>query len=76
MSKDEAGDFILGYTGCNDVSSRASQFAQSQWCFSKGFDTSCPLGPTLVSTKVISDVQGLRIRGLKNGAVMQDCGIE
>lgn len=37
-------DYILGYSAANDVSSRDAQFGQSQWCFSKGFDGSCPLG--------------------------------
>jgi 2-keto-4-pentenoate hydratase/2-oxohepta-3-ene-1,7-dioic acid hydratase in catechol pathway len=44
VSEAEAGDYVLGYTAANDVSSRTSQNAQSQWCFSKGFDGSCPLG--------------------------------
>jgi 2-keto-4-pentenoate hydratase/2-oxohepta-3-ene-1,7-dioic acid hydratase in catechol pathway len=44
VREDEALEYVLGYTACNDVSSRASQFAQSQWCFSKGFDGSCPIG--------------------------------
>ena len=44
VSESEAMDYVLGYTAANDVSSRASQFAQSQWCYSKGFDGACPLG--------------------------------
>jgi len=44
VSESEAIYCILGYTAANDVSSRTSQFAQSQWCFSKGFDGSCPIG--------------------------------
>jgi 2-keto-4-pentenoate hydratase/2-oxohepta-3-ene-1,7-dioic acid hydratase in catechol pathway len=44
VSEADALDYVLGYTASNDVSSRSSQFAQSQWCFSKGFDTSCPIG--------------------------------
>lgn len=39
-----AMDYVLGYTACNDISSRTSQFAQSQWNFSKGFDGACPIG--------------------------------
>lgn len=69
-------DYVLGYTAANDVSSRTSQFAQSQWCYSKGFDGACPLGPVLVSSSLIPDPAKLHIRGLKNGKVMQDCGIE
>lgn len=44
VSEEEALDYVLGYTASNDVSSRTSQMNQSQWCFSKGFDTACPIG--------------------------------
>jgi 2-keto-4-pentenoate hydratase/2-oxohepta-3-ene-1,7-dioic acid hydratase in catechol pathway len=44
VSEAEALDYVLGYTAANDVSSRAAQFAQTQWCYSKGFDGSCPIG--------------------------------
>lgn len=44
VSEEEAMDYVLGYTAANDVSARTSQFKQSQWCFSKGFDTACPIG--------------------------------
>jgi len=40
----DALDYVLGYTAANDVSCRAEQFAQSQWCFSKSCDGSCPNG--------------------------------
>jgi 2-keto-4-pentenoate hydratase/2-oxohepta-3-ene-1,7-dioic acid hydratase in catechol pathway len=72
----EALDYVLGYTAANDVSSRTAQFATSQWCFSKGFDGSCPLGPVLVSPDVIPDSSKLRLKGLLNGEVMQDCGTD
>jgi 2-keto-4-pentenoate hydratase/2-oxohepta-3-ene-1,7-dioic acid hydratase in catechol pathway len=49
VSESEAYGYILGYTASNDVSSRSSQFAQSQWCFSKGFDGSCPIGKLTVT---------------------------
>ncbi|CAK7200459.1 hypothetical protein SEUCBS139899_003154 [Sporothrix eucalyptigena] len=75
VSEADAMDYVLGYTACNDVSSRTSQLNQSQWCFSKGFDGSCPIGPTLVSKDVV-DPSALRVRGLKNGKVLQDCGID
>lgn len=76
VSEAEALDYVLGYTASNDVSSRASQFAQSQWSYSKGFDGACPIGPVVVSQKLIGDAGKFRVRGLKNGKVMQDCGIE
>ncbi|KAK4193684.1 hypothetical protein QBC35DRAFT_479936 [Podospora australis] len=75
VSEADALDYVLGYTASNDVSSRASQFAQTQWCYSKGFDGSCPIGPVLVSKDVIKNVGDLRLRGLKNGKVVQDSGL-
>lgn len=44
VSEADALDYVLGYTASNDISSRTAQFAQSQWCYSKGFDGSCPIG--------------------------------
>jgi 2-keto-4-pentenoate hydratase/2-oxohepta-3-ene-1,7-dioic acid hydratase in catechol pathway len=44
VSEADAMDYVLGYTAANDISSRSSQFAQSQWSFSKGFDGACPIG--------------------------------
>ncbi|KAK0636889.1 hypothetical protein B0T17DRAFT_613555 [Bombardia bombarda] len=72
VSVEDALDYVLGYTAANDISSRAAQFAQTQWCYSKGFDGACPLGPTLVSSKVITDAGNLQLRGIKNGKVLQD----
>ncbi|KAL2071344.1 hypothetical protein VTL71DRAFT_12579 [Oculimacula yallundae] len=65
VSEADAYDYVLGYTAANDVSSRTSQFAQSQWSFSKAFDDSCPIDP-----------QKLNVRGLKNGQVMQECSTD
>ena len=75
MSEADALQYVLGYTAANDVSSRTAQFATSQWCYSKGFDGSCPLGPVLVSPGLVPDVGQLRMRGLKNGKVVQDSGL-
>jgi 2-keto-4-pentenoate hydratase/2-oxohepta-3-ene-1,7-dioic acid hydratase in catechol pathway len=47
VTEADALKYVLGYTAANDVSSRSSQFAQSQWCFSKGFDGACPIGAFL-----------------------------
>ncbi|PYI03791.1 hypothetical protein BO78DRAFT_348960 [Aspergillus sclerotiicarbonarius CBS 121057] len=73
VSEADALDYVLGYTAANDVSSRTYQMNQSQWCFSKGFDTSCPIGPVLVSAAQVPDASKFHIRGSKNGKVLQDC---
>jgi 2-keto-4-pentenoate hydratase/2-oxohepta-3-ene-1,7-dioic acid hydratase in catechol pathway len=49
VDEQEAMEYVLGYTAANDVSARTSQFAQSQWCFSKGFDGACPIGMSFYS---------------------------
>jgi 2-keto-4-pentenoate hydratase/2-oxohepta-3-ene-1,7-dioic acid hydratase in catechol pathway len=76
VSEAEAMSYVLGYTAANDISARQSQFAQTQWCYSKGFDGACPIGPVIASTSAIPDPSKLRLRGLKNGRVLQECGVE
>ncbi|KAI1863412.1 uncharacterized protein JN550_009523 [Neoarthrinium moseri] len=76
VSEEDAMDYVLGYTAANDVSSRAAQFAQSQWCFSKSFDGSCPIGPVLASKSAIPDPSKLKLQGSKNGEVLQSCGLD
>ncbi|KAG5982777.1 hypothetical protein E4U55_001383 [Claviceps digitariae] len=68
----DAMDYVLGFTASNDVSARTQQFNTSQWCFSKGFDGSCPLGPVLVAPSAVGDAHNLRIRAIHNGNVVQD----
>lgn len=36
IPKEQAMDYVLGYTCSNDVSARTQQLKNSQWCFSKG----------------------------------------
>ncbi|KAM0747822.1 hypothetical protein T439DRAFT_328493 [Meredithblackwellia eburnea MCA 4105] len=76
VSEEDALEYVLGYTATNDVSSRKTQMEQSQWCFSKGFDGACPIGPTIVSTSTIPDPSKLQMRGLLNGKVMQQSGLD
>ncbi|KAG6022477.1 hypothetical protein E4U40_004583 [Claviceps sp. LM458 group G5] len=70
--EEHAMEYVLGFTAGNDVSARTQQFQNSQWCFSKGFDGSCPLGPVLVAPSALGDAHNLRIRAMHNGKVVQD----
>ncbi|TFK72044.1 fumarylacetoacetate hydrolase [Pluteus cervinus] len=72
VSERDALDYVLGYTGANDVSFRKHQMAVSQWSFSKGFDHTNPLGPCLVSSSAIPDPQNIPLKCLVNGTVLQD----
>lgn len=74
VSKENALDYVLGYTCANDVSARdwQSKFGGSQWCRGKTFDTFCPLGPVLVTADEIPNPNSLGIRTILNGKTMQD----
>lgn len=44
ISEEDALEYVLGYTASNDVSARILQLLTPQWSFSKGLDSSCPIG--------------------------------
>jgi 2-keto-4-pentenoate hydratase/2-oxohepta-3-ene-1,7-dioic acid hydratase in catechol pathway len=73
-TKENALDYVLGYTCGNDVSARDWQkdFGGGQWCRGKTFDTFGPLGPALVTKDEIPNPNRLKIKTTLNGQVMQD----
>lgn len=78
VSRGDALGSVLGFTCANDVSARWWQKKGSggQFCRGKGFDTFCPLGPTVVTAEELRanghDVLDLGIVCRVNGEVMQD----
>ena len=66
----EALDVILGYTCMNDVSDRVAQKWEKNWVRAKGFDTSAPLGPILVSPDEVDEPLHVTLR--LNGELRQD----
>ena len=71
VPQDKALDYVAGYTVVNDISERAWQMQSSQWDKGKGFDTSGPIGPWLVTTDEIRDPQTLDMWLDLNGRRMQ-----
>ncbi|HWI39010.1 MAG TPA: fumarylacetoacetate hydrolase family protein [Burkholderiales bacterium] len=71
VDESEALNYVAGYTIVNDVSERAFQMATTQWDKGKGFDTSGPIGPWLVTTDEIKDPQNLDMLLEVNGKKMQ-----
>jgi 2-keto-4-pentenoate hydratase/2-oxohepta-3-ene-1,7-dioic acid hydratase in catechol pathway len=70
VSREDATNYILGYTCGNDVSARDCQFRlDQQWARGKSFDTFAPLGP-VIETEL--DPGDCRITSRLNGQVMQD----
>jgi len=74
VSKENALDYVLGYTCANDVSARDWQKngGGGQWCRGKTFDTFCPLGPVLVTPDEIPNPNALSIKTILNGETVQD----
>jgi 2-keto-4-pentenoate hydratase/2-oxohepta-3-ene-1,7-dioic acid hydratase in catechol pathway len=78
ISEADALNYVAGYVVGNDISCRDWQLDKAkagmmqQWCFSKSFDKYAPLGPAIVSTKVLGDASGLRIKTCVNGELRQD----
>ena len=71
VSVEDAHAAIFGYTCVNDVSARDAQRADYQWARAKGFDTSTPIGPWIVTAESL-DPAGLRIQAFVNGECRQD----
>lgn len=73
VPKSRALDVVAGFCVCNDVSERAFQHDRGgQWTKGKGCETFGPLGPWLVTTDEIPDVQKLSIWLDVNGTRMQN----
>jgi 2-keto-4-pentenoate hydratase/2-oxohepta-3-ene-1,7-dioic acid hydratase in catechol pathway len=74
VRREQALNYVLGYSCANDVSARDWQLKRggTQWCRGKTFDTFAPLGPCLVTKDDIPDPQTLRIQTILNGESMQD----
>lgn len=73
VSKEEAMDYIAGYTVHNDVSERDFQLNRGgQWVKGKSNDTFAPLGPYLVTNQDLPNPHNLRLWLKLNGEIMQD----
>ena len=71
ISQKDAWSHVAGYCIVNDVSERAFQMATTQWDKGKGFDTSGPIGPWLVTADEVGDPQKLDMLLEVNGKKMQ-----
>ena len=68
VAKEQAMDYVFGYTCGNDVTARDLQPKNGQWTIAKSFDTFMPLGP-VIATDV--NPQDLKIEAVLNGEVKQ-----
>lgn len=71
VRKEDALDYIFGYTIINDISARDCRRA-GQWIVSKGQDTFAPMGPVLVTKDEIPDPHNLNLSLKLNGVEKQN----
>lgn len=72
-SPGDAADCIAGYAMSNDVSEREFQLERGgQWDKGKNCETFNPLGPWVLTSDEVSDVQTLGLRLWVNGVLRQD----
>lgn len=70
VKKENALDYVFGYTIINDISARDCRRA-GQWIVSKGQDTFAPMGPVLVTKDEISNPHNLNLSLKLNGVEKQ-----
>jgi len=72
ISEGEALSYVFGYTVINDVSARDLQSNHVQYFKGKSLDTTCPIGPWIVTADELADPANLPLRLLVNGQVKQN----
>lgn len=72
VKKEDAFDYVFGYTVINDVTARELQTKHKQWYFGKGLDGFTPMGPVIVTADEISAPPVLTIKSWVNGELRQN----
>ena len=70
VAKEDALDYVFGYTVINDISARDCR-REGQWIVSKGQDTFAPMGPVLVTKDEIENPHNLNLSLKVNGVEKQ-----
>ena len=71
VAKEDAMDYVFGYTVINDISARDCR-REGQWIVSKGQDTFAPMGPVLVTRDEIENPHNLNLSLKVNGVEKQN----
>lgn len=76
IAKEEADQYIFGYTIINDVTARDLQSRHQQFFIGKSLDTTCPMGPWIVHSSAIPDASNLAIETRVNNELRQQSNTE
>ena len=71
VAKQDALDYVFGYTILNDISARDCR-REGQWIVSKGQDTFAPMGPFLITKDEIENPHNLNLSLKLNGVEKQN----
>ena len=72
IKKENAYDYIFGYTVLNDISARDIQRNHKQFFLGKSMPGACPIGPCIVTKDEIEDPHNLNLSCSVNGVLKQD----
>lgn len=72
IKKEEAKDYIFGYTIANDISARDLQVNHTQWFKGKNLVGYCPMGPYIIPVEDVEFPVNRRITCHVNGELRQD----
>jgi 2-keto-4-pentenoate hydratase/2-oxohepta-3-ene-1,7-dioic acid hydratase in catechol pathway len=73
IAHEDSLSHVFGYTVVNDISARDIQNRPGmQWFLGKSLDSSCPIGPVIVTADEIPNPQALNLRLAVNGSVKQE----
>jgi len=71
IDKENAKDYVFGYTCGNDLSARDCQFISNQWLIGKTFPDFAPCGPVIVTADEFDPDDSHTITCRRNGVVVQ-----
>lgn len=72
VGRDEAMDFVFGYTCGNDFSLRDAQMRSGQWLIGKTMPGFGPCGPCIVTADSFDPESGKNVRSYVNGVLRQN----
>jgi acylpyruvate hydrolase len=72
VKREQALDYVYGYTIINDASARDFQFHTTQWGAGKIGDTLAPVGPYIADRAEVPDPHVLDLKTWVNGTLMQN----
>jgi 2-keto-4-pentenoate hydratase/2-oxohepta-3-ene-1,7-dioic acid hydratase in catechol pathway len=75
IPEEQAHDYIFGYTILNDITARDLQKKHKQFFLGKSLDTTCPMGPYIVTADEIKEPESLTIKTMVNGEVRQEAPV-